>query len=102
MFRDIDYMKNFLKQLDYYPPLIEVGKMRHLKENFNKRRPLEYFDYLDFDVNLVLTASVKTIIPSLKLGLGDTFFVAWMLVRTPSREIFPANFYYDRHRMAIG
>jgi len=95
-------MKNFLKQLDYYPPLIEVGKMRHLKENFNKRRPLEYFDYLDFDVNLVLTASVKTIIPSLKLGLGDTFFVAWMLVRTPSREIFPANFYYDRHRMAIG
>ncbi|HDZ18358.1 MAG TPA: hypothetical protein ENH75_08710 [archaeon] len=61
MFRDIDYMKNFLKQLDYYPPLIEVGKMRHLKENFNKRRPLEYFDYLDFDVNLVLTASVKTL-----------------------------------------
>lgn len=102
VFRDLDYVSKYMKLTTYNSVLVEIGQMRQIKDFLDKENDLETFLISGFGINLLITASVKTLVPSLKLGLGDTFFITWMLVKTPKGDIFPANFYYDRYRMAIG
>lgn len=102
VFRDITYIEKKMKIETYYTPLIDIGKMRYIMKALKNGKEIHEYELLGFDLNLLLTASVKTLVPDLKLGLGDTFFITWMLVKSPYGEIFPANFYYDRNRMAIG
>jgi hypothetical protein len=52
--------------------------------------------------SLLLTGSLKTLVPTLKFGGDEMLFFAWMFVRTPDGKQFPATFYHGQSGMSLG
>jgi len=57
---------------------------------------------IDFRYDVLLGGSIKTLVPTLTLGGYETFFYAWMFVKTPDGKQFPATYYHGASGTSIG
>lgn len=89
--------------LAYSHKVCAVGTMRHFEKD------LENLKNYDFDSmmveekeDLLLMASLKTLLPELKFGGDEVLFDSFMLVKTPEGNVFPATFYYGPSGLSMG
>jgi len=76
----------------------DVIKILKKVKNFEDLRNLSKFDEKS---DLILTGSLKTLVPTLQFG-GFNLFNVWMFVKTPKRYMFPATLYWGVSGVTIG
>jgi len=83
--------------------LCNFGSMREFANDF-KNAHLNNLKSQKYDIfrDILFVGSVKTLLPSLKLGGDEILFNAWMFVVTADGKAFPATIYYGPTRLAIG
>ena len=56
----------------------------------------------DIKHDLLLAGSLKTLLPDIEFGGDEQLFEAWMFVKTPKDQYFPATFYYGASGTSLG
>ena len=107
VFRCYDYKsKNSFIIGDGSSKLCSVGAFRDIyKKSLEVLGPIKSSkDLLNYDpkLDLYFGGALKTLIPGTKFGGCEQLFHAWMFVKTPKGQIFPATFYYGRSGASIG
>ncbi len=60
-------------------------------------------EFMSLEEELLLAASIKTLVPTLKLGQApEILFDVWLLIQTPDNYIFPTTFYSGITGPSIG
>lgn len=86
-----------------------VGALRGYFERFSKAvsegvkiKSLHDFEAYDKLNDLYFLGSLKTLIPTLKIGGYEILYDAWMLVKTPDNLMFPATLYWGASGTSLG
>jgi len=98
VFRDYDYKsKNSFIIGDGSNKLCSIGAFRDIyKKSLEVQGPIKSSkDLLNYSpkLDLYFGGALKTLIPRTEFGGCEQLFHAWMFVKTPKGQMFPATFY---------
>lgn len=103
VFKEIDEIKGKVN-FSGSSKICSLGKTKEILKDFERKinvvENISEYSYLN---NVMFIGSIKTLVPSLKVGLryGD-LFKSWVFVKTPENRQFAVKVYYGRSGLAVG
>lgn len=102
IFKDYSEVPDELN-LAYSHKVCTVGTMRHFEKDLENLKKYDFNSLMaEEKEDLLLMASLKTLLPELKFGGDEVMFDSFMLVKTPEGKVFPATFYYGPSGLSMG
>ena len=107
VFKKLDYISQDSFVIgDGSSKLCSIGAFKDIYKKFTERQgPLKSpKDLLNYNPknDLYFGGALRTLVPDMEFGGCESLFHAWMFVKTPKGQMFPATFYYGQSGTSVG